>query len=169
MNEKDFLNVVLQAAGTHPQDYSGQPSEIKKSWDSGEQWEIAFHVQVWYHLSRIGGVKRLKREHPYSESKKSLDIYFEYKNKTYAVEFKVESPNTNKYGGYDLDDAIRTDVEKLKAFQADFRWMVVVSYTYQHKMRLAKAAEWSNALFIDFEGNFAAFLCNVDKYPNGHQ
>jgi hypothetical protein len=168
MTEKEFLNIVLQAAGKHPLNHSDEPSQLNMAWASGERWETMAQVAVHYHLSRRADVTDLDRETPYSaKSRKEADISFKCQNETYAIELKVESPATNQYGGHDLEDAIRMDVEKLTNFKADHRWMVVVAFSPSHRLTLAMAAEWENSLFYDFEEDFAAFLCNVDTYPHG--
>jgi hypothetical protein len=166
MNEKEFLNAVLQAAGKHPLNHSGEPSQYEKAWDSGERWEIQAQIEIYYHVKRYPGVKSLSREESYPGTREDLDLYFELDGETYAVELKVESPKTGMYGGAFLEDAIRMDVEKLKGFKADHRWMVVIAVSTQHQLTLKIASEWENSLFVDSEGDFVGFLCNIDKYPH---
>ncbi|MEX3953925.1 hypothetical protein AB4Y40_40305 [Paraburkholderia sp. EG287B] len=167
MTESDFLNTVLQAAGVHPQNLSGEPSEFAKSWTSQGPWESAAQVQIAYHLHRLGisaKVREIPYPHPYSSE--MVDFYFKDGGETYAVEIKVESTNGN-FGGMSLQEAITRDVNKLHGFKADNRWVVVVAASAKNIALLEKTLNRGDSWITDQEGVFAAYLCNIDTFPHG--
>lgn len=168
MTEGDFLNVVLQAAGVHPQDFSGTPSQFNKSWISDGPWESAAQVEIAYHLKRgymiNAKVREISYPAPYSSEK--VDIYFALAGQTYAIEIKVESTN-GKFGGANLQESITRDVNKLHGFKADNRWVVVIATSQKNRDLLDKTLNRGDSWVFDSEGAFTAYLCNIDTYPHG--
>ncbi|EJZ57834.1 hypothetical protein V9L13_03845 [Pseudomonas sp. RSB 5.4] len=169
MTEADFLNAVLQAAGVHPklQD-TDEPSQFTKSWVSEGPWESAAQVEIAHHLRRGYGITTKIREISYPEpySSEKVDFYFELQDETYAIEIKVESTN-GLFGGANLQESITRDVYKLGGFVADHRWVVVIATSQKNcellDLTLNRGDSWSR----DVEGQFKAYLCNIDTYPHG--
>ncbi|WP_210639178.1 MULTISPECIES: hypothetical protein [unclassified Pseudomonas] len=168
MTEEEFLNVVLQAAGVHPQDFSGTPSQFNKSWASNGPWESAAQVEISYHLQRGYGITAKVREisYPWPYSAEKVDFYFVLLGKSYAVEIKVESTNGD-FGGANLQESITRDVNKLNGFKADNRWVVIVATSQKNRELLDKTLNRGDSWVFDVEGSFTAYLCNIDTYPHG--
>jgi hypothetical protein len=167
MTEEDFLNVVLQAAGSHPLDKSGMPSELDKSWNSEAQWEIAAQVQIDFHLKRLGIVAKIREiRYPQPYQADTVDFAFIDAGETYAVELKVESQN-GRFAGMSLQEAVTRDVNKLHGFKANHRWVVIIAVSQKNRELLAKALDRGDSWLADNEGRFTAYLCNIDTYPHG--
>ncbi len=168
MKEEEFLNVVLQAAGVHPQDFSGTPNQFNKSWTSQGPWEHAAQVEIAYHLKRGYSVDARVREinYPYPYQSEKVDFYFVLDGHSYAVEIKVESTN-GLFGGCNLQESITRDVNKLHGYNADYRWVVVIAVSEKSRQLLNKTLNRGDSWTFDVEGQFTAYLCNIDTYPHG--
>ncbi|MEH6353498.1 hypothetical protein [Pseudomonas sp. 3JA] len=168
MTEKEFLNVVLQAAGVHPDDFSGAPDQFTKGWTSHAHWETAAQVEIAHHLKRAYVTEAKLREiyYPAPYYPEQVDFYFELDGSSYAVEIKVEGV-TGNFAGKNLQEAITRDVHKLHGFNADHRWVVIIAVTQKNRNLLEMTLNRGDSWIYDAEGSFIAYLCNIDTYPHG--
>lgn len=152
MNEKDFLNVVLQCA-----------KMFASAIETGAQWEIAAQVFISMKLKQGFGV--MGREIKYPESERTaVDLAFSYNETVYAVEIKVESANTaGKFAGVSLDKALSDDAEKIKNFNLPgaVKWVVIVAYSVDSKARLRTLKTQGKLTATDEEGAFVAGILRV--------
>lgn len=153
MNEKDFLNVVLQASNLYVSAIS-----------TGAQWEVAAQVFIAMKLQQGYGV--MGREIKYPDSnKKAVDIAFQYNQINYAVELKVESANeAGKFAGVSLKSALSEDAEKIKNFNLPGakKWVVCIAYSSTSKAKLRKMFTQGKFTAIDEEGSFLAGILSVN-------
>lgn len=152
MNEKQFLDLVLQCANSYV-------SAIQ----TGAQWEIAAQVFICMKLLEFWGVQGREIKYPNSD-KKAVDIAFQLNQVNYAVELKVESATSvNVFAGVSLHQAIADDTEKLKTFNMDgaVKWVVIIAYSAYQKKSLRKKFARGEVSAIDEEGPFVAALIKV--------
>jgi hypothetical protein len=153
MNERDFLNAVLQCVGM-----------FSSAVSTGAQWEIA--AQVFISMKLMEGYGVMGREIKYPNSnKKAVDLAFQYNQVNYAVEIKVESANeAGKFAGVSLKSALAEDSEKLKTFNLPgaVKWVVCVAYSSKSKTKLRTLHTQGKFTSIDEEGSFLAGILRVN-------
>ena len=152
MNERDFLNAVLQCVRM-----------FSSAVSTGAQWEVA--AQVFISMKLMEGYGVMGREIKYPNSnKKAVDLAFQYKEVNYAVEIKVESANdAGKFAGVSLQSALSEDAEKLKNFNMPgaVKWVVCVAYSSASKAKLRTMYTEGKFTSIDEEGSFLAGILRV--------
>lgn len=156
MNEREFLNCVLQSAGR---------GDFQEAWDSHAAWEILAQVTIATFLKNGYGVTKV-REISYVGSLEHCDFGFTISGETYGVELKVENPVGNTFGGLPLKQAIMSDVNKLHAFNATHKWFLVIARSNAAKNELREIAERGDSWVLDEEREFLAALCNIQTQPH---
>jgi hypothetical protein len=152
MNEKEFLNLVLQCANSYA-------SAIQ----TGAQWEVAAQVFISMKMLEFYGVQGREIKYPDSD-KKAVDLAFQINQINYAVEIKVESATSvNVFAGVSLNQAIADDTEKIKNFNMPgaVKWVVVIAYSVYQKKSLRNKFANGEVTAIDEEGPFVAALIKV--------
>lgn len=156
MNEREFLNVVLQGAGR---------GSFAEGYDSGAAWEISAQVVIAAFLKAGYGITNC-RELKYDGSKEHCDFGYTLDGKTYAVELKVESRD-GKFAGAPLQLAITMDVGKLHAFDADYKWFLVIARSAEAKSMLSELVLRGDSWSVDEESDFLAAICDINSLPHG--
>jgi hypothetical protein len=156
MDEREFLNCVLQCAGR---------GDFREAWDSHAAWEIHAQVSIAAFLRSGYGVTNV-REISYVASLEHCDFGFTISGQTYGIELKVENPVGNTFGGLPLRQAIISDVNKLHAFTASHKWFLVIARSDAAKNEIREIAERGDSWVVDEEGDFLAALCNIQTQPH---